>query len=72
VHAIPPMRDNTDWFFYMLSALVELMLGIRPAPAETDPLFRAIEASVAGFRAEWADWAAERARRERWENGEDT
>ncbi len=47
VHAIPPMRDNTHWFFAMLDVLVELVLGNTPPGAEIDPLFRAIEASVA-------------------------
>lgn len=71
VHAIPPMRDNTHWFFAMLDVLVELVLGNTPPGAEIDPLFRAIEASVAGHRVEWEAWRAEQARRARYENGED-
>jgi hypothetical protein len=71
VHAIPPMRDDTHWFFDMLAVLVELVLGNAPPGEEMDPLYRAIEASVAGHQVEWAAWRVEQARRARYESGED-
>lgn len=72
VHAIPPMRDSTRWFFDMLTVLVELMVPNTRPGEEIEPLYSAIEASIADHRVGWAAWRAEQARRARYENGEDT
>lgn len=46
-HAIQPMHDSTEWFFFMLRALVELACPERLQNKETMAAFRDIEEGIA-------------------------
>lgn len=53
VHAIPPMRDDTDWFRDMLIALVDLSCPNHGGSVEYDEFYKDIEAGIAFSRAEY-------------------
>ena len=52
--AIPPMADNTRWFADMLSVLVELAVPNTIAGAESEGLYREIEAGITVSRSAYA------------------
>ena len=52
--AIPPMADDTRWFADMLSVLVELAVPNTIAGAESEGLYREIEAGIALSRSAYA------------------
>ena len=52
--AIPPMADDTRWFADMLSVLVELAVPNTTAGAESEGLYREIEAGIAVSRSTYA------------------
>ena len=52
--AIPPMAEDTRWFADMLSVLVELAVPNTIAGAESEGLYREIEAGIAVSRSAYA------------------
>ena len=52
--AIPSMADDTCWFADMLSVLVELAVPNTIAGAESERLYREIEAGIAVSRSAYA------------------
>ena len=49
-HAIPSMKDDTHWFADMLSVLIELAIPNTSVSAQSEGLFREIEAGIADSR----------------------
>jgi hypothetical protein len=52
-HAIPPMRDDTQWFSDMLQVLVELACPDNAGSPELEPFYRDIEEGIAISRADY-------------------
>ncbi|MDD2321216.1 MAG: hypothetical protein PHO83_14320 [Geobacteraceae bacterium] len=50
-HAIQPMHDSTEWFFFMLRALVELSCPERQQDRESLAVFSDIEEGLAVARS---------------------
>ena len=53
VHAMPPMRDDTDWFYEMLQVLVELACPNTAGSPELEAFYRDIEEGIASLRADY-------------------
>jgi hypothetical protein len=53
VHAIPPMRDDLNWFSNMLQALIELACPNTEATCDLETFFRDIEDGIAVARANY-------------------
>lgn len=54
-HAMPPMRDDTQWFYDMLRVLIELACPDTGASPELEAFFRDIEEGIATSRNEYRD-----------------
>lgn len=50
-HAIQPMHDSTEWFFFMLRTLIELACPERQQNKETEAVFTDIEEGMARARS---------------------
>jgi hypothetical protein len=54
-HAMPPMRDDTQWFYDMLQVLVELACPNTGASPDLEPFFRDVEQGIATSRADYME-----------------
>jgi hypothetical protein len=52
-HAIPPMREDLQWFFDMLTALIELACPNTSATKQDEMFYRDVEAGIALARLEY-------------------
>jgi hypothetical protein len=54
-HAMPPMRDDTHWFYDMLQVLIELACPNTGASRELEAFYQDIEEGIAESRADYED-----------------
>jgi hypothetical protein len=54
-HAMPPMRDDTKWFYDMLQVLIDLACPNTGASPELEIFFRDIEEGIAASRSDYQD-----------------
>lgn len=53
VHAMPPMREDTGWFYDMLQVLIELACPNSAGSCELEPFFQNIEEGISQYRADY-------------------